>query len=95
MSITVKKEPSERGFMQYEPIHTDYGDVLRFGESSAAKGPCAWLSTDIVRDKTMGSIKGAEAVVDANNVHMTYEQVAALHAQLSDWLQRGFKLDEL
>lgn len=95
MSITVRKKPDGRGFMQYEETHTDYGDVLRLSESSAAKGPCAWITTGIVRDKTRGAAVGAEAVVDNNGVHMTYEQVATLHAQLGDWLQHGFKVDEL
>lgn len=68
---------NDRGFLVYAggPIATDYGHDINVYESSAAKGPCVWLSV------------GESTVVKGSNAHLTLDQAKMVRAALDQFIE--------
>jgi hypothetical protein len=74
-------EPTnDRGFVANEETMTDYGSSVRFGESSAAKGPCIWMWVE-QQDQGPGGLKPELGQV---HTHMTLAQAEEIHAKLGE-----------
>lgn len=71
-----EKEVSERGFIGYDKIMTDYGHELRVQESSAANGPHLWLF-----------IGPSDQMESRDAVHLNAHHVRRLRDALTSFLE--------
>ena len=69
-------EYTARGFAVLPEITTDYCTKWRLYESSAAKGPCAWIALDQPAPSHPGQL--AES---STHAHVTLDQLKAIHEQ--------------
>lgn len=86
-SVTVNRGFSARGFKHYEPIETDYGDVVKVYESSAAGDPHLWLAIDATRRTPPPSGDSPELTAHLD-VEGTKRLIATLQAGLANHYQR-------
>lgn len=86
-------EVSDRGFVHWTPVPDTYGHEIKVYESSAADGPCMWLSIDgpvhlnAPAEPKAGIPHGVSPDGSAS-AHLTYEQVLQVRARLTAWIAR-------
>lgn len=71
---------TERGFAIWDPIGTDYGAVVRFGESSSsAEGSKIWMWVDQPLTDDLGALPAAKTAA-----HLTIEQAEEIRERLGE-----------
>lgn len=92
MSEDVAVTYSERGFVQYTPIHCTYGTKTRIYGSSAAMGPHVWLNVDTAGSNIENQGEAKDAVA-----HLNLQGAQTLVDQLQHWIAEAkiaWEIDE-